>query len=138
MKTNHKTLYVILAMLGLLAISFGLDRLILMMKEFSSENSKGVITMLLISPISTILIAAGALLLFWFTTSRMKRNYLVITVFIILGVFIELLVLSNIQPLGSSFLFLQPFLIPSSNLFFAGALVTVNGILNLLLPHPKE
>jgi hypothetical protein len=137
MKTNHKNLYAILSMLGLLAISFGLDRLILVMKEYVSRNSKGVVAMMLLSPLSTILISFGALLLFWFTTNRMKKNYLVVTVFLIFSVIIELLVLSNIQPLGSSLLFLQPFLLPGFNLFFAGVLVMVVGILNLFLPHPK-
>jgi hypothetical protein len=138
MKTNHKTLFVILAMLGLLAISFGLDRLIQMVKEVVSQNSKCVMTMILLPPAAIIIVAIGALLLFWFTTSCMKKNYLVATVFLIFGLIIELLVLSNIQPLGSSLLFLQPFLLPSSNLFFAGALVLVIGALNLLLPHPKN
>jgi hypothetical protein len=138
MKTDHKTLYTILAMLGLLAFSFGLDRLILLVKELVSHNPRGVVSMILLPPVAIIVVAMVALLLFWFTTSRMRKNYLIATVFIIFGVFILLLVLSNIQPLGSSFLFLQPFLLPSSTLFFAGSLVLVIGILNLFLPHPKE
>ena len=127
MKPTHKNLYAILAMLGLLAISFGLDRLIMVTKEYVSRNSKGVVTMILLSPLSTILITFAALLLFWFTINQMKKNYLVITVFLIFGVIIELLVLSKIQPLGSSLLFLQPFLLPGFNLFFAGVLVMVVG-----------
>ena len=138
MKTNHKNLYAILAMLGLIAISFGLDRLNLLMKESVSRNSKGIVAMMLLSPLSTILIVFGGLLLFWFTTNRMKKNYLVATIFIIFGVIVVLLVLSNIQPLGSALLFLQPFLLPGFHLFFTGVLLMVVGILNLFLPHPKE
>ena len=136
--TNHKNLYTILAMFGLLAISFGLDRLILAMKVYVSLYFKGVVVMLLLYPFSTLLLAAGALLLFWFITSRMKKSHLVSTVFIIMGGLIELLVLSFITPLSHPLLFLQPFLLPSSNLFIAGALVMTIGILNLFLPHPKN
>ena len=140
MKTSagRNSLFVILGMFGLLAISFGLDRLILAMKEYVAAHLKEVVTMLLLFPLSTIIIATGALLLFWFVIARMKKNYLVSTVFIIIGVFIALLVLANVQPLSSNFLFLQPFLLPSSNLFVTGTIVMVIGILNLVLPHPKE
>jgi hypothetical protein len=136
--TGQKNLYVILSMLALLALSFGLDRLILSMKEYVSQEFKGVLLMLLLFPISSLVLAAGVLLLFWFTVSRMKKSAVVSTVFIILGILVDLLVLSFITPLGIPLLFLQPFLLPTSNLFLMAIFVMVIGILSLVLPHPKE
>ena len=137
-KPNHNNIYAILAMLGLLAISFGLDRLILETKDYVTQYFKGGMIMLLLYPFSTLVLAAGGLLLFWFTTCRMKKSYLLSTIFIIIGILVDLLVFSFVTPLGPSLLFLQPFLLPTSNLFLAAAFTTMIGILSFVLPHPKE
>jgi uncharacterized membrane protein len=137
-KVDLSGVFALISMLGLLALGFGLDHLILAVKEYVSIHFKGVLLMLVLYPIATILVLLAAFLLFWVLVSRMKKNYLISTAFIIIGIFVSLLIFSNIKPLGFSLLWLQPFVLPSGNMFIAAASILVIGVLNLILHHSIE
>lgn len=127
-------LMAVIALVLFLLLAYGLDVLILRLKQANSETFALSTPLLLVYALSELLVAAAFVWLSWYLLYVARHRYLP-ALFIGLGLLIILSPVFYYSPLQGT---LGATLSPSSLFFTAGALSTATGLLALILPHQQS
>jgi hypothetical protein len=125
------------ALMGLiivLAVSFGIDRWILVMRTENSRTFSLLGAVLWSYVIGDLIWAGLLLLLFWFMVSRGPRNWFIACIYLLVGLIQTLFPVLYISPIGQFWRFLAPFLATGSTLMrLTGGFITIIGGCTLAL-----
>jgi hypothetical protein len=118
--------------------AFACDRWIELMR-IETTQSFAIGPFLWISGVANLLLAIALLALAWYVIFRAGRSILVSSVFILVGLTltfasaIDITVASTLPPLG-----VYEYLVPTSHVLYAAAIVAVTGIAGFVLPKPPS
>lgn len=127
----------IIGMVFLVVLSLLLDFWTRSIGDLRASSGSFEITVLYTYTLASILFAMSALTLFWYVVVKIRRNLVIIILFLALGLFMY------VYPLlfFSGFIFwreLFDYLTPGAHVYMAGAILLATGILNLTLPSSSD
>jgi hypothetical protein len=135
---RHRSIQVtsLAGMIIVLLLAFGLDRVILFLKEENARTFASGYALLWTYVLANLALAICLLLLFWIVAFRSERSKLVAVIFLIIGVSMLLAPVLYFMPAFAG-LNLADYLLPDKLLYQVGAFMAAIGLLSLILPRQK-
>ncbi len=119
-----------------LLLAFGLDRVILLLREENARALTAGYALLWTYVLANLVLAICLLMLFWIIAARGERSKLVAVIFLIVGIPVLFAPVIYFTPAFAG-LNLTDYLLPDTLLYQAGVFMAAIGLLSLILPRQK-
>ena len=135
---NHVGVFSIVGLIAVLGITFGLDAFMAYLGQRSAQTFSLTYVILWTRALSSFLLAALLLLLFWFVLTRAPRSVWIATLYLLVGLFLGFFQMLYFVPAIGGWMprFFYGLLISATSYtILAGSFIAIIGLFMLVLPR---